>query len=200
MLKRSPILNMILWLMVKTWKAWMMVFLGLIALQGAAPNPLTVQELQNGDRVPGSKSGAEANNEEVSDSSTDDEEEYQSKQRKAARSVQRNSDEGTVRRSKVPDTSKSSLVEQTMVPKRSSAGRRRGKQHLSPERSGNPVVKEMEVKDCEDTEGVEISALAKLKGGAVDAVDGSSSLVVESSRDSRRLMQGARQLLSLRKL
>lgn len=170
-------------------------FLGLIALQGAALNFSTAQELQNGDRVPGLKSGAEANNEEVSDSSTDDEEEYQSKQRKAARSVQRNFDEGTVRR-----TSKSSLVEQTMVPRRSSAGRRRGKQHLSPEKSENPVVKELEVKESEDTEGVEISASAKLKGGAVDAVDGSSSLVVESSRDSRRLMQGARQLLSLRKL
>lgn len=102
-----------------------------------------------------------------------------------------------MRRNKVPDTSKSGLVEQTMVLRRSSAGRRRGKQHMSPEKSDAPVVKEKEVKASGGLEGAEISALAKLKGGAVDAVDGSSSLVVESSRDSRRLMQGARQVCQI---
>lgn len=142
----------------------------------------------------GLKSGAEAK--DVSDSSTDDEEEYQSKQKKAARGV-RNSDEGTIRRNKVPDTSKSSLVEQTMVLRRSSAGRRRGKQHMSPEKSDGPVLNEKEVKASGAIEVAEISALAKLKSGAVDAVDGSSSLVVESSRDSRRLMQGARQVCQI---
>lgn len=170
-------------------------FMGLIALQGASPIPSTTKVVQNGDRVPGLKSRAEDKNEDVSDSSTDDEEQYQSKQKKAARGVQRNPEEGTVRRIKVPDTSQNSLVEQTMVLRRGSTGRRRGKQHLLPEKSDGPVF-EKESKTSADIEG----ALAKLKGAAMDAPDGSSNLVVESSRDSRRLMQGARQLLSLRKL
>lgn len=137
-------------------------------------------------------SRAEDKNEDVSDSSTDDEEEYQSKQKKAARGVQRNPEEGTVRRIKVPDTSQNSLVEQTMVLRRGPTGRRRGKQHLSPEKSDGPVLKE-ELKTSADIEG----ALAKLKGVAMDAPEGSSNLVVESSRDSRRLMQGARQVCKI---
>jgi hypothetical protein len=106
--------------------------------------------------------------------------------------MQPKADEGT-NRHKAPETSKSTLVEQTMVLRRSSGRIRRGKQHMSPEKSG-PVVKEKEVKASGDIKGAENSASAKLKGGAVDAADGSSPLIVESSRDSRRLMQGARQV------
>ncbi|KAG0609360.1 hypothetical protein M758_8G178500 [Ceratodon purpureus] len=166
-------------------------FLGLIALQGASPGPLISHELQNGDTAPGLKSGAEAKEEDASDSSTDDEAEYQSKQKNAARVMQPKSDEAM--RHKVPETTKSSLVEQTMVLRRSSGRIRRGKQHMSPEKSG-PIVKEKEVKSSGDIKGAENSASGRLKGGAVDAADGSSALVVESSRDSRRLMQGARQV------
>lgn len=106
--------------------------------------------------------------------------------------MQARSDEGTVRH-KVSETSKSSLVEQTMVLRRSSGRIRRGKQHMSPVKSA-PVVKEKEVKAPADIKGAENSASVKVKGGAVNAADGSNSLVVESSRDSRRAMQGARQV------
>ena len=142
-------------------------------------------------RFAGLKLGAEEKDEDGSDSSTDDEAEYQSKQKNAARNKQPNSGEGTVRH-KVPEAPKSTSVEQTMVLRRSSGRIRRAKQHMSPERVA--PVKEKQAKASGDIKGAENSALAKLKGGAVDAADGSSLLVVESSRDSRRLMQGARQV------
>lgn len=128
-------------------------------------------------------------------SSTDDEDEYQSKQGNADQNMQLKSDEVSVHH-KVPGytserLSKSILIEPTMVLRRSSTGRNRGKQSLSPEKPGVLAVKEKELKTPGDTKGVESTVSAKSKGGVVH---GSSNLVVESSRDSRRLMQGARQV------
>ncbi|XP_024360347.1 uncharacterized protein [Physcomitrium patens] len=172
-------------------------FLGLIALQGAPP--MSTPELQNGGSVSGLKLEQQA--ETDTNSSTDDEDEYQSKQGNADQNMQLKSDEVSVHH-KVPGytserLSKSILIEPTMVLRRSSTGRNRGKQSLSPEKPGVLAVKEKELKTPGDTKGVESTVSAKSKGGVVH---GSSNLVVESSRDSRRLMQGARQLLSLRKL
>lgn len=137
--------------------------------------------------------GAEADAD--NDSSTDDEEECQFKQRNASRNAQPKSPVVTGLHDVVPGTtneiaSKSSLVEQAVVLRRCSTGRR-GKQQFSPEKLGALLLKEKEEKASGYSKGAESNALAKSKGGSVD---GSSNLLMESSRDSRRLMQGARQV------
>lgn len=174
-------------------------FQRLIALQGVAP--MDMPDLQNGDSISGLKLEVGAEADADNDSSTDDEEECQFKQRNASRNAQPKSPVVTGLHDVVPGTtneiaSKSSLVEQAVVLRRCSTGRR-GKQQFSPEKLGALLLKEKEEKASGYSKGAESNALAKSKGGSVD---GSSNLLMESSRDSRRLMQGARQLLSLRKL
>lgn len=82
-------------------------------------------------------------------------------------------------------------VEQTMKSRRTFAGsKRRRTQQTSPEKP----VKEKESNPIVGTRAAESSGSPKLRGPLVDAQEGSNSLIVESSRDSRRLMQGARQV------
>lgn len=94
---------------------------------------------------------------------------------------------------KVP---KASEFESTMVLRRSSAGKRRAKQQLSAEKP-LPKGKEKDPKGSEEPKTTESIGLPKTKVSVVDGLESSSSLLVESSRDSRRLMQGARQVSSL---
>jgi hypothetical protein len=89
-----------------------------------------------------------------------------------------------------------SEVEQLTILRHSPVVQRKNKKReASPERQGGHLPKEKKPLPSTDAKPVESSSTSpKVKVDLVDAQDGSSNLVVESARDSRRLMQVARQV------